>query len=819
MLAAALVLSAALAAFPGTGSGALAGEERRSFEGSAEAPRSPTGTSGPARRDEIRTRGPRLLAGRSGQRLTVRVPARAARRVEGRAITLAIERQGRADPRHPELRIPGELLAERTVTARRGAPIRASFRGLSPEPGRHLVTASDAGGSVLAEQRIDVLPQSLAPEEGAGSPAARPTPRVGGGAVKSALSLAEGTLVDHDLTFQPGSEASSAVAVETDDPNRVLAATNDFGAPPQFFVSDEGLASGSVGRRLMSTTTALPGGGTESIATCCDPAVAADAEGNLWAAAASDAGAGRIVVGRIASGASAFGGVSTGLPAAPAATAAEKPALAVADGDRIGAAWIETLGGLQNVVYSECDISGDVADCDDPDAWSAPVPITAAGGLYSMPALAFGPAGEIYATWWDAGADNAVEIDRCAIGDDCTAAADWDEDAKVADLDSFDDDGLGGDDPLPLFCPIIAAPGGLVGPAPSVETDASGNVFVAYSDLRDNAEVGEETRCTGSGSDKTFDALIAAGPAPGTFPLPNTGVRLSADGALDLNDHFQPAMTADPDTGELHATFYSTVEDPGGQHVDRFYVSSTDTGLSYSAPAKITDAPSRFTGPLSDGIDYGTRQGADSAAGGLRTTWTDNRPIQGRDPDLYALSPQVETTINSGPTGITPNPTSSFSFSSAAVRVRCSRDGGGFSSCSSPLVIGPLGNGPHDLRVRASDVAGNPMDLSPAQRSWGIADLDPPETTITRKPRNRTKKKRPEFEFIADEPGARFECRYDREPWSGCNPPKRKKVKVGRHTFRVRAIDAAGNRDASPAKDKFKRKRACTKRKRKRGKC
>lgn len=818
MLVIAMLLLGALlaAAAAEVSAGGGSSEPRRDFGGTAEAPRSPIGRDATRRAGGLRVRGRSLVAGRSGQRITVRIARHA---LDGRRrIRIALERVERSDPRHPRRSVGGERVAERSVTVRPGVPVRATIRGLAPAPGPHRLTAASPGGEVLASARIDVLPQALEPPPGAGEPDAQPATRAAGGSAQTALALAEGTLVDQDLTFQPGSEASSAVAVDPDDPDRVIAAANDFGSPPQAFASNAGLASGSVRRRLLPTAAEVPGGAVESIPACCDPAVAADDGGSLWMAAGSE-GAGRIVVGRMGPGSTSFRGINVGLPVAPAATAAHKPAIAVSSGERIAVAWIETLGGLQNVVYSECDISADVGDCDDPDAWSAPIPITAAGGLYAMPSLAFGPSGEVYAAWWNAGPGNAIEIDRCAAGDDCASAGDWDEDATVADLDSFDDDGVGGDDPLPLFCPIIAAPGGLANPSPSVEVDGAGTVYVAYGDLRDNAEAGAESRCTGSGSDKTFDAFVAAGPAPGTLPAPNTGVRLSDDGALAINDHFLPAISADPSTGELHATFYSTVGDPGGQHVDRFYTVSTDAGLSYAEPERITDQPSRFSGPLSDGIDYGDRQGADSAAGALRTVWTDNRAIQGRDPDLYALTPQVETTIGSGPSGSTPNATSRFTFSSAAVRLRCSRDGGGFTACASPLSVGPLGNGSHSLRVRGSDLAGNPMDLTPAQRSWTIADFDPPETTITRKPRKRTKQKRPEFEFVSDEIGARFECRYDREPWSGCNPPKRKKVKVGRHTFRVRAIDVGGNVDPRPPKERFKRKRACPKKKRKRGKC
>lgn len=87
-------------------------------------------------------------------------------------------------------------------------------------------------------------------------------------------------------------------------------------------------------------------------------------------------------------------------------------------------------------------------------------------------------------------------------------------------------------------------------------------------------------------------------------------------------------------------------------------------------------------------------------------------------------------------------------------------------------------------------------------------DLDPPETRLTKKPKKRTKKRRARFAFEAGEPLATFECRLDKQTFKPCESPLRtKKLKRRRHTFRVRAIDTAGNADPTPAKAKFKVKK------------
>lgn len=59
------------------------------------------------------------------------------------------------------------------------------------------------------------------------------------------------------------------------------------------------------------------------------------------------------------------------------------------------------------------------------------------------------------------------------------------------------------------------------------------------------------------------------------------------------------------------------------------------------------------------------------------------------------------------------------------------------------------------------------------------------------------------FSFLASEAGARFRCRLDRQPFRPCRSPRAYRVAPGRHVFRVFAVDAAGNRDRSPALARF----------------
>jgi hypothetical protein len=226
---------------------------------------------------------------------------------------------------------------------------------------------------------------------------------------------------------------------------------------------------------------------------------------------------------------------------------------------------------------------------------------------------------------------------------------------------------------------------------------------------------------------------------------------------------------------------------------------------------RITTADSRFSGSLSDGFDYGGYQGADSGAGTFVPAWTDNRILQGRAADLYVLSAQAETTINSAPTGTVATAINEFEFSSGAPGFQCRTDSGPFFTCASPREIGPLSNGSHTFKARATDAVGNPADLSPASATWRINDLNPPQTKITKRPKRKTRKRRATHRFEANEVGASFECRYDRKRWSECTSPSKKKLKPGKHRFRVRATDVGGNTDPKPAHDKWRIKARCGK--------
>jgi hypothetical protein len=158
-----------------------------------------------------------------------------------------------------------------------------------------------------------------------------------------------------------------------------------------------------------------------------------------------------------------------------------------------------------------------------------------------------------------------------------------------------------------------------------------------------------------------------------------------------------------------------------------------------------------------------------------------------------------ETTVDAGPSPSTNQTGASFAFSAnEAASFQCSLDGAPFSACSSPEAYSGLAEGGHTFEVRATDAAGN-TDLSPATHSWTV-DLTPPETTIGSGPADPTADTSASFGFTADEPGSSFECSLDAAAFTPCSSPQDYTgLPPGGHVFEVRAIDPAGNPDASPA--------------------
>jgi hypothetical protein len=102
------------------------------------------------------------------------------------------------------------------------------------------------------------------------------------------------------------------------------------------------------------------------------------------------------------------------------------------------------------------------------------------------------------------------------------------------------------------------------------------------------------------------------------------------------------------------------------------------------------------------------------------------------------------------------------------------------------------------LYAQATDAGGL---ASPCSAGFTYTnDSKPPTTMITVGPAPSTTRHRAIFRFKSNEPTAQFECKLDSEKWKDCKSKRIVHVPSGRHTFKVRTRDSAGNVDATPAK-------------------
>jgi predicted extracellular nuclease len=164
-----------------------------------------------------------------------------------------------------------------------------------------------------------------------------------------------------------------------------------------------------------------------------------------------------------------------------------------------------------------------------------------------------------------------------------------------------------------------------------------------------------------------------------------------------------------------------------------------------------------------------------------------------------------ETSITNGPPTPTAMTNASFEFTASdsgtgVKSIACSLDGGAFIDCASPVNIGSLGDGPHTFAVQATDKANN-VDPTPASYPW-LVDSTAPETTIDTHPANPIASAAATFTFHGTDGGsgvASLQCSLDGAPFATCTSPQNLgPLMDGSHTFRVRAIDNAGNVDLTP---------------------
>ena len=153
-------------------------------------------------------------------------------------------------------------------------------------------------------------------------------------------------------------------------------------------------------------------------------------------------------------------------------------------------------------------------------------------------------------------------------------------------------------------------------------------------------------------------------------------------------------------------------------------------------------------------------------------------------------------TLTEKPPPLTNRVSATFGFSGAST-YECQLDGGGFTVCTSPRQYpGPLSNGSHTFAVHAVSLG----TVGPTTEYTWVVDTVAPETRIGTTPPAESSSSAATFTFSSSEPGSTFACSLNSSGFTSCASPKTYSgLGDGSYTFRVQAVDAAGNADVSLA--------------------
>lgn len=341
--------------------------------------------------------------------------------------------------------------------------------------------------------------------------------------------------------------------------------------------------------------------------------------------------------------------------------------------------------------------------------------------------------------------------------------------------------------------------------------------------LMDNAEVYEGLRALEqiavAAGDSALEALASEwtatmAPSLESFWNPARGgydVAISATGQRDQVDwaEFYPSTTAQAwmiNTGLVPAERAHALADridldhPAWDTPGALDVFDTPGGPATALVKWWPEFVDAFTAAgLRGRAETGLASMVDAALGSGRA-WPYHTGNAGRV--IRAMLAWPETTIAGGPPDFAAAASAVFTFggSATAASFECSLDGGAFEACASPHTLVGLSEASHSFRVRALDAVGH-EDPTPAERVW-VVDTTAPVVRLTGVPPDPSDATPAAFAFDGDDSTTpdsrmRYECALDGGSFAACAAPVvYASLGTGTHTFRVRALDEAGNPSA-----------------------
>jgi fibronectin type 3 domain-containing protein len=178
------------------------------------------------------------------------------------------------------------------------------------------------------------------------------------------------------------------------------------------------------------------------------------------------------------------------------------------------------------------------------------------------------------------------------------------------------------------------------------------NVYVAWDDLSGDAgcnSVGSDPGGNVNSTCKTRIWLARSTNGGATWSAP-----VKINNQSGLNDQFFPWLAVDPTSGKVSITYYDTVGNSSRTQTNMWYQSSTDGGVTWSTPFKVTTATTDETTAGADsGNQYGDYTGLSGWSGTFFPCWTDRRG--GGNEQIWSANIADGTTCTppAAPTGVT----------------------------------------------------------------------------------------------------------------------------------------------------------------------
>ena len=299
------------------------------------------------------------------------------------------------------------------------------------------------------------------------------------------------------------------------------------------------------------------------------------------------------------------------------------------------------------------------------------------------------------------------------------------------------------------------------------------SIFQAAADGRPPTPLAVRRRLAATGSPQ------GASPAGNVGPLPDVA-------AAATNFDFTPPVVA-----------LTGPEGPTNDTTPSFAFTSGEAGSTFECRRAAGAAFAPCTSPQS----FGAMSHGDAGFFEVRATDAalNTGAPETRSFTIDTVAPAVS--LQSGPPGLSNDPTPTFTFASGdpAVAFEC-RAGtagapGSFASCASPHTTDPQPDGARAFEVRAVDAAGN---VGGSATQPFAVDTIAPAVSIDGGPADPTDDTTPTFTFSSSDPTASFACRAGTALAPGAftpcaSPHTTAALPEGPVVFEVRATDPAAN--------------------------